>query len=192
MFRTGYIKTDPPRYYDELRRRTTRPDVKLSGLLQTFRYTQPFLSLKPKETEPLISVSPSKPPVCLEDTLTQKELRCFRLTSDATSCIHLIPQSEPLPDLISLEERSVRLQSAYPHIDLGRWDDLWRLLCTFRLPDHVLVVAGKPLTNTNGSQCVAMSLHRFIIFYPYEQGCFQIPSEIVQNNTVWWLARPRS
>lgn len=192
MIRTnGDTKSNPPRY-DELRRRMTRPDVRLSGLLQTFRCAQPFLSLKPKQEEPLISVSPSSPVVCMDGTLTQKELRCFGLTSAQTSRVYLIPQSDPLSDLISLEERSARLQSAYPHIDLGRWDDLWGLLCAFRLADNVLVVAGKPLTNTDGSQCVAMSLHRFIIFYPYEQGCVRIPSEMIRGNAIWWLARPRS
>ncbi len=191
MFQTDeYAQTAPP-LYDELRRRTSRPDVKLSALLQRFRVTRPFLSVKSPETESLISVFPQAPPVDLSDVLTQKELQCLRPTSFLSS-ISLIPQSEPLSNPISLQEHSAKLQSIHPHLEMGTWEDLWRLLCTFRLPDHVLVVAGDPLKNTNGTQCLAIALHRFIIFCPYEQGNFRITSEIMQNNTLWWLARPRA
>lgn len=189
MFRTDErTKTVPPRY-DELRRRTSRPDVKLSALLQTFRFTRPFLSVKPIETEGLLSVFPQAPPVDLSSVLTQKELQPLRPTSFASS-VSLVLQSKPVSNQISLEEHSRKLQLTHPHLEMGTWEDLWRLLSTFRLPDRTLVVAGSPIQNTDDTQCITMALHRFVIFCPYEQGCLQIPSNVLKDNTLWWLTRP--
>ena len=175
---------------EEIQKREQKPEAKLSRFIGTFRNSLPELSVQ-RGQEIIVEIDPQLTR-SMDGILSKEERELFApRQSTPSKTLILLPQVGPIPGPKYNRDCPVWLETHYPNLAWAHWEDLWRLLCTFRIPDKALLVAGSHIEQTDGSHLLAKSLRGNVFFRLIDSEDPRMRSFPIGNSDIHWLARPK-